>query len=61
MLDIVVSVDQENSVQQFRIIMAVGLAGDWQNESYTVNLFMAANDIESCRSSLVLLETLSKL
>ena len=61
MPDIVVGVDQENSVPKFRIIMAAGLAGDWQNKSYTVHLFITANDIESCRSSMVLLKTVSKL
>ena len=37
--------------------MAADPADDWQNERYLVQTFMAANDIKTCWSFLVLLKT----
>ena len=47
--------------KKFRIIMAAGAADGWRNMGYFVQLFMAANDMETCRSFLGLLKTVSRL
>ena len=47
--------------RKFRIIMAAGAADGWRNMGYLVQLFMAGNDMETCRSFLGLLKTVSKL
>ena len=47
--------------KKFRIIMAAGAADGWRNMGYLAQLFMASNDMETCRSFLGLLETVFRL
>ena len=47
--------------KKFRIIMAAGAADGWRDMGYSVQLFMAANDMETCRFFLGLLEIVSRL